>query len=118
MERPRQFTGKWAFVVSLIVGMIGAGVYTPARAQFFKVTPIVQGNNPASFDSVRSVSVADINDLGQVVGTATFFYNNGTARHAFMWDSTSGFTDLGDLGDGLDASSAQAINNNSTIVGF
>lgn len=123
MGRPRRFTGKWAFVISLIVSMIGMGAYTPARAQFFKVTPIVQGNNPATFDSVRiggasDTGVSDINDQGQIVGSATFFYNNGTAKHAFLWDSTSGFTDLGDLGDGLDYSRAQAINNNGTVVGF
>jgi len=89
-----------------------------ASAQFFEVVPIEQGDQPALFLDVRGVKVNAINDVGQAVGRATFEYPDATVSHAFVWDAESGFTDLGDLDDGLQDSEALDINNFGAIVGW
>jgi probable HAF family extracellular repeat protein len=55
---------------------------------------------------------SDINDHGQVVGTAYI----GSNFRAFMWDGR-GVVDLGDLPGGLKASGAARINNRGQVVG-
>ena len=54
-----------------------------------------------------------INNLGQVVGSAT---NQDFLTEAFIWDSTNGIQGLGFLPDSTD-SQASAINDNGEVVG-
>lgn len=56
----------------------------------------------------------DINDSGMIVGSSTAGING---RVATMWDLSGNRTVLGDARD-YDFSTAYAINNNGTIVGF
>lgn len=60
-----------------------------------------------------SSAAFDINDNGQVVGTAGIV---GVGNRAFLWDSTSGIRNLDPLG--TDTSIANGINNNGQVVGF
>ena len=53
-----------------------------------------------------------VNDLGQVVGYSVTTAEEG---HAFLWEKTTGMTDLGTLGS--DYSAALAINDRGQIVG-
>jgi probable HAF family extracellular repeat protein len=65
---------------------------------------------PLTVPDATSVSVTDINDAGQIVGSYTDADFN---RHAVLWDST-GWHDLAvPSGDGI----ARAINNAGQIVG-
>jgi probable HAF family extracellular repeat protein len=61
---------------------------------------------------------ADINDRGEIVGTANFGPSGGfTQGHAFLYDrGTGGVTDLGVL-PGLNYSTATAINELGQVVG-
>lgn len=61
---------------------------------------------------------SDINEKGQIVGSAVFAPNtNSEGQHAFLYDSESGsLTKLGTL-PGRDFSVATAVNNNGQVVG-
>ena len=61
----------------------------------------------------RQTSIADINNAGQVVGSA---FTAGDIEHAFLWTPGQGMRDLGTLG-GF-GSRATAINNAGQVVGF
>lgn len=57
-------------------------------------------------------SPSAINSLGQVAG---YTIVSGAVYHAFVWDSTNGFRDLGVVGSGT--SRAEAINDLGQVVG-
>jgi probable HAF family extracellular repeat protein len=59
-------------------------------------------------------SAADINELGQVVGTSDTGIP-GQGQHAFLWDATNGMVDLGTLGG--TTSWAYGINDLGQVVG-
>lgn len=69
-----------------------------------------------SVPDATSVSVIDINDLGQAVGTYT---DNGFVRHAVLWDANGDWHELTLPGDGTSEVDgiARAINNQGQIVG-
>jgi probable HAF family extracellular repeat protein len=54
-----------------------------------------------------------VNDIGQIVG----FSSTATGDRAFLWTSTGGMQDLGDLPGGASFSRAYDINNNGQVVG-
>ncbi|MCC6781438.1 MAG: DUF3466 family protein [Planctomycetes bacterium] len=59
-------------------------------------------------------TAADVNDLGQVVGTTTRYSTLGYGR-AFVWTQAAGMVNLGTLGGS--ASYAYAINRHGLVVG-
>jgi probable HAF family extracellular repeat protein len=62
---------------------------------------------PSSYDYA-----AGINDAGQITGAMNF-----SNKHAYLWDSVNGLTDLGDLPGGQDTSYGRAINNSGQVAG-
>lgn len=65
-----------------------------------------------SLGGLYNNEAADVNDVGQVVGTSTV--DDGMSFHAFLWTETTGMIDLG---AGLPRSYAYAINNRGQVVG-
>jgi probable HAF family extracellular repeat protein len=66
--------------------------------------------------------VADINNLGQAIGSSTLELSNFNDYHAFLWQddgSPSGsMIDLGTLDEDIDQSSAYGLNDKGTVVGL
>ncbi len=56
-----------------------------------------------------------LNNAGQVVGHSTS--GNSNVHRAFIWTEATGFTDLGDLPNGVDRVSANDINEAGVVVG-
>lgn len=82
-----------------------------AAAEFrYSILPI-ESNDPASF-----LQVSDLNNRGEVVGTA--FSTSGVQERAFRWRDGK-FTDLHDvIAPGAAATFGQNINDFGTIIGF
>jgi probable HAF family extracellular repeat protein len=57
----------------------------------------------------------DVNDSGEVVGTADTSGNGGSVAHAFSWTQAGGMIDLGTLGGII--SGARAVNDSVQVVG-
>ena len=71
---------------------------------------------PLTVPDATSVSVIDLNDAGQAVGTYT---DNDFVRHAVLWDANGDWHELTLPGDGTSEVDgiARAINNEGEIVG-
>lgn len=89
-------------VISHRVNPYQNGVLTLSNG-ISQLIPTTDGNRGYSFPQA-------INDTGQIVGTSNY--------HAFLWNQTTGFVDLGFLRDDDDFSGAQSINNEGVIVGM
>lgn len=75
---------------------------------YYHITPIPK--LPGTISSRAS----DVNDSGQVAGVGSF--RDGLAE-AWLWDSETGLTALGQLPGGRDSSNPEAINNLGWVVG-
>lgn len=66
-------------------------------------------------DDCLSSQAIGVNDHGQVVGRAL---SESGSWHAFLWDETTGMTDLGTLEPGDSYSAAEEINDRGTVIGI
>jgi uncharacterized membrane protein len=92
------------------LGLALAGASTAhAGSALYHLTPL-------TVPDATSVSVIDINDQGQAVGTFTDF---DFVRHAVLWDANGDWHELALPGDGTSEVNgiARAINNQGQIVG-
>lgn len=93
----------WCFLVVVTTGRSAEAVGS------YRVTDL--GILPGGLFS----RATDINSSGQVVG------HSGTASafaHPFLWESSAGMQDLGDLPDGRGVSYAEGINSSGQVVGW
>ncbi|MGA2051953.1 MAG: immunoglobulin domain-containing protein [Opitutales bacterium] len=91
--------------------MIFGAVWTPGQKiqEIQPATP--QGDLPSGCDAIA------INDTGMVAGKIFFISPNGsTTFRAFVWTIKNGIHQLGTL-DGIEAESADSINNDGQVVG-
>jgi probable HAF family extracellular repeat protein len=67
--------------------------------------------------SADTYSIATaLNSSGQVVGTSNYWSSGTTTHHAFLWQASTGMTDLGNLG--ASETSALAVNDPTTAHPF